>query len=80
MAYYLQWSADTGSDSTNNELLEISGITGVLASIQYTVESSAISHSVNRSLYDIRRLVVFPPALALLTFLRRLRVMLRLSV
>lgn len=55
MAYYLQWSASSGSATSNKELLQIHGITGALSSISYKVKSNAPSYNVPRYIFDIRR-------------------------
>lgn len=57
MAYYLQWSGNSGDSATNNETLELSGITGSLISVQYTVKSLPTTYTVNRYIFDIRRQV-----------------------
>jgi hypothetical protein len=56
MAYYLQYQATTGSVSSNADLLQISGITGSLSSVQYTLKNDMPSLSITRYLFDIRRL------------------------
>ena len=57
MGYYLKWSDSTGDIKTNNELLQISGVSGTLVSIEYVVKAAAQVYTVNRYLFDIRRLV-----------------------
>jgi hypothetical protein len=56
MPYYLRWSSSSGDSALNNETLEISGIVGTLASVEYTVQSAATAYSENRYVFDIRRL------------------------
>lgn len=56
MAYYLQWSADSGNKDNNKETLEISGIVGALISVEYKVKNIAAPYTgINRYLFDIRR-------------------------
>ena len=57
MSYYLKWSDSTGDITTNNELLQISGVSGTLVSIEYVVKAASQVYTINRYLFDIRRLV-----------------------
>jgi hypothetical protein len=57
MGYYLKWSEDSGDKVTNAELLQISGVSGTLISIEYVVKTSSVGHSNPRYIFDIRRLV-----------------------
>lgn len=55
---YLKWPADSGSVSTNKSLCQISGITGVLSTVRYTLaENMPAFLSRVRYIFDIRRLV-----------------------
>lgn len=57
MAYYLKWPSNSGNASTNNALLEISGIAGVLQSLVYTIKVNAadITLGTNAYVFDNRR-------------------------
>ena len=57
MGYYLKWSEDSGDGDTNAELLQISGVSGTLISIEYVVKTSPVGYSNARYIFDIRRLV-----------------------
>ena len=56
MGYYLQWPDSTGSRVTNTGLLQISGVSGTLISIEYVVKTSPKDYTEHRYLFDIRRL------------------------
>ena len=56
MAYYLKFTDSTGNASTNNDNLQIKGITGVLTSVQWTLKGDMPAQGVTRQLFDIRRL------------------------
>lgn len=58
MAWYLKWPASTGNTVTNNKLVQISGITGNLVSVKWTLAENmpAYISNVARYLFDIRRL------------------------
>ena len=57
MGYYLKWSEDSGDRNTNTELLQISGVSGTLISIEYVVKTSPAGYSNPIYIFDIRRLV-----------------------
>jgi hypothetical protein len=58
MPYYLKWSAHAGSVAANNDLLQITGITGAISHVRFTVKETPAAYISNmvRVLFDVRRL------------------------
>lgn len=56
MAWYLKWPADSGNVTTNNKLVQITGIVGTLATVRYTLHEAMPTYSRPRYIFDMRRL------------------------
>ncbi len=59
MAWYLKWPADSGNSTTNRALVQISGISGTLSTVRYTLHENLPPRPSGRAryLFDIRRQV-----------------------